>query len=79
MPSRSPTNQARQSVCWFQEYLSITDQLSMINLEMKACIAEMSAGIDYDYNEDLYDSLAARRDELRFRLEFVSAGRDMKM
>ena len=67
------------SECWFRRQSSIMKELSVIDQEMKACIAEMSAGIDYDYNEDLYDSLAVRRDELRFRLEFVTVGRDTKI
>ena len=51
------------------------DQLSAINLEMKACITEMSAGIDYDYNEEMFDQLAKARDELRFKLEFITGPR----
>lgn len=48
---------------------SLRQELDQVEQEMKACIAEMSAGIDYDYNQDLYDELAGKRDSIRLNLE----------
>jgi hypothetical protein len=48
---------------------SLRQELDHVEQEMKACIAEMSAGIDYDYNQDLYDELAGKRDSIRLNLE----------
>jgi len=45
------------------------EELSEIHQEMKACMAEMASGIDYDYNEDLLDELYVRRDAIRLKLE----------
>jgi hypothetical protein len=47
----------------------LREELSEIHREMKACIAEMASGIDYDYNEDLLDELYVRRDAIRLKLE----------
>jgi hypothetical protein len=47
----------------------LREELSEIHQEMKACMAEMASGIDYDYNEDLLDELYVRRDAIRLKLE----------
>ena len=47
----------------------LREELSEIHREMKACMAEMASGIDYDHNEDLLDELYVRRDAVRLKLE----------
>jgi|GEM_PF-4959758 len=44
--------------------------------EMSACRLEMSAGIDYDYNQDLLDDLAIKRDQIKLQLDSTIAFRE---
>jgi hypothetical protein len=51
---------------------SLTEELIHIQNEMNACMTEMDAGIDYDYNQELYDDLVNRQNMVRLNLEITT-------
>ena len=44
------------------------NRLVSIESEMKACKLEMDSGIDYDYNQGLFDEFSQQREDVRLDL-----------
>ena len=51
------------------ERLELEGQLFAIDQQILACVVEMEAGIDFDWNEDECDKLEDRRARVLFLLE----------